>query len=286
MAVSLRYRAVFVSDLHLGSTSASAEAAGDFLKRVDCDTLYLVGDVIDMWRLRKRWWWPESHNRVVRRILKLAKQGTKVVYIPGNHDDAAREFAGLTFGGVEIHREYAHTTLQGKRLLVMHGDEADVVVRHHRVLSAAGGMAYDNLVTVSRQYSRLRAMLGLGHWSLSQYLKLKVKKACMHIARFEETIEEQARSRGFDGVVCGHIHKAEQRTGVDGMMYFNCGDWVESGTALVEHMDGSMQVIDGVAMVADLQRKHPQSYLDEQEVAGSTRELSEDELAMLGAIQL
>jgi UDP-2,3-diacylglucosamine pyrophosphatase LpxH len=285
MAVSLRYRAVFISDLHLGSTSAHAEAVGDFLKRVDCETLYLVGDIVDMWRLKQRWWWPESHNRVVRRILKLAKQGTKVVYVPGNHDDAARQYAGLNFGGVEIQRDAVHTTLDGKRLLVIHGDEADVVVCHHRVLSTVGSVAYDNLVSVSRHYSKVRTMLGQPHWSLSQYVKLRVKKACMHIARFEETIAELARRGGYDGVVCGHIHKAEKRTGAD-MAYFNCGDWVESGTALVENLDGSMQIIDGIAMVQALKTKHPASYLDEPETVGSTRDITDDELAMLGAIQL
>lgn len=286
MAVTLRYRAVFISDLHLGSTAAHAEAAGDFLKRIECDTLYLVGDIIDMWRLKQRWWWPEAHNRAMRRVLKLAKNGTRVIYIPGNHDNAARDYVGLTFGDVEIHRDAIHTTLDGQRLLVLHGDEADVVVRHHRVLSAVGSVAYDNLVTISRHYSRVRALLGQDHWSLSQYLKLRVKKACMHIARFEDVIQEQARLRGVDGVVCGHIHKAEQRTGADGMMYFNCGDWVESGTALVEHTDGTMQIIDGIAMVRDLKQKHPHGYLDEPETAHDPRDLTEDELALLSAIQL
>jgi UDP-2,3-diacylglucosamine pyrophosphatase LpxH len=250
MAIRLSYRAVFISDLHLGSTSARSADAAAFLRHVECQHLYLVGDIIDMWRLRQRWHWPEEHNHAVRRVLKLAKRGTRVHFIPGNHDEAARQYIGLNFGGVEIVREAVHHTADARRLLVTHGDQFDLLVRHHRLLSIVGSVAYDNLVTVSRYYSVLRRAAGLPYWSLSQYLKLKVKAACTHIDRFEETLLAEAHRRGFHGVVCGHIHKPEIRRGeVD---YYNCGDWVESCTALVEHDDGTIQLIDGLAMVEPL----------------------------------
>ncbi len=250
MAIRLAYRSVFISDLHLGSTSARSADAAAFLRHVQCDHLYLVGDIIDMWRLRNRWHWPEEHNWVVRRVLKLAKRGTRVHFIPGNHDEAARQYLGLNFGGVEIVPEATHHTADGRRLLITHGDQFDMVVRHHKLLSMLGAAAYDRLVTCSRYYNVLRHAAGLPYWSLSQYVKLRVKSACTHIARFEETLLGEASRRGFDGVVCGHIHKPEIRRGeVD---YYNCGDWVESCTALVEHEDGSLQLIDGAAMVQQL----------------------------------
>lgn len=247
MATRVTYRSVFISDLHLGSGSARAADAAAFLRHIDCGTLYLVGDVIDMWRLRSRWHWPEEHNLIVHRILKMARRGTRVVFIPGNHDEHARQFIGMSFGGVEVAREAVHRTADGRSLLVTHGDEIDVVIRHARVLSVLGSVAYDRLVIISRWYNRLRRVLGQSDWSLSQYLKLRVKSACKHIARFEESLTGEARRRGFHGVVCGHIHKAEVRRGeID---YFNCGDWVESCTALVEHDDGRLQIIDGLSFV-------------------------------------
>lgn len=247
MAVKVGYRAVFISDVHLGLGSSRADEAATFLKHVECRTLYLVGDIIDLWRLRSRWYWPESHNRFIRRILKMAKQGTRVVFIPGNHDEKAREYAGLNFGGVEIATEAVHTTADGRKLLIIHGDEIDLVVRHARALSAIGGVAYDHLVRLNRASNAIRRRLNLKPWSLSQAVKAKVKKACEHIARFEQTLEAEALRRGLDGVVCGHIHKAESRRGAT--EYFNCGDWIESCTALVEHDDGVLQILDGLAFI-------------------------------------
>lgn len=252
MATRLPYRAVFISDLHLGSSACRAADIAAFLKHVECRTLYLVGDVIDMWRLRSRWYWPEEHNRVVHRILKIAKRGTRVVLIPGNHDEHARQYAGLNFGGVELVRDAVHVTADGRRLLVTHGDEVDVVIRHARLLSVLGGVAYERLVMVSRWHNRVQRLLGRPEWSLSQYVKLRVKSACKHIARFEEALEGEARRRGLNGVVCGHIHKAEIRRG-DAVDYFNCGDWVESCTALVEHDDGAMRIVHGPSVVEQLE---------------------------------
>lgn len=240
----LSYRSVFISDVHLGALSSRADAASDFLKGIDCQTLYLVGDIIDMWRLRSRWYWPECHNRFVKRVLKMSKRGTRVVLIPGNHDEHARPYVGLNFGGVEIVSDAVHTCANGKRYLVTHGDQADLVIRHARLLSVVGGTAYDGLVVANRWANRVRASLGCRPWSLSQAVKTRVKKACQHIARYEQTLINEARGLGMDGVICGHIHKAEHTTLDDGFTYINCGDWVESLTAVVEHDDGTMRVVE------------------------------------------
>jgi UDP-2,3-diacylglucosamine pyrophosphatase LpxH len=247
----ISYRSVFISDVHLGSRGCRARDLKSFLKRIDCEHLYLVGDIIDMWRLRQRWHWPAEHNDVARTILKLAKRGARVTYIPGNHDEHARQFIGLTFGDVRIRKNAVHTTADGRKLLITHGDEADLIITHARLLSKVGAWAYDTLIAINTKYNHLRAMMGLEYWSLSKHIKLKVKSACTFIARFEETLMAEARNKGFHGVVCGHIHKAEQRTDGD-TLYFNCGDWIEGGTALVEHDDGTLQVIDAIALTNSL----------------------------------
>ncbi len=243
MGEKRRYRAVFLSDLHLGCAESRADEAAAYLKTVECDHLYLVGDVIDMWCLRKRWHWPESHNRFVRRVLKMAKRGTRVVFIPGNHDEPARRYAGLSFGGVRVALRAVHRTADGRALLVVHGDEFDMVVRHAPLLSALGGRAYDWLLRLNRRYNRVRAFFGRDYWSLSRAVKLRVKSACTFISRFEEAMLADARAAGVDGVVCGHIHKAEHaRRG--GLEYLNCGDWLEGGSVVVEHEHGALEVID------------------------------------------
>lgn len=253
MGVRLTYRAVFVSDVHLGSAASRAEEAAAFLKHIECETLYLVGDIIDMWRLRSRWYWPETHNQFIRRVLKMAKRGTRVVFIPGNHDEHARDYAGLNFGGVELARDAEHTTADGRRLLVVHGDEIDMVVRHYRLLSMLGGAAYDKLVIANRASNVVRRWMGLRPWSLSSAIKQRVKRACQHVARYEGTLADEAARRGLDGVVCGHIHKADARRITAGcgreIEYYNCGDWVESLTALVEHEDGTLRVLDGASFI-------------------------------------
>ena len=265
MAVRVSYRTVFLSDIHLGSRGCRASDLVSFLKRIECERLYLVGDVLDMWRLRQRWYWPAEHNEVVRHVLKMAKHGTHVLLIPGNHDEHAREYDGLNFGGVELRMDAVHETADGRRLLVTHGDQFDLVVRHARLLSVLGGWAYDQLVALNRHYNRVRAAMGLGYQSLSQWIKGRVKSACVYIGKFEDALMDEARRKGLDGVVCGHIHKAEVRVevGDDGseMTYYNCGDWVESCTALVEHDDGTMRVIDGIAFV-EQQKEQKRSMRD------------------------
>jgi UDP-2,3-diacylglucosamine pyrophosphatase LpxH len=254
-----RYRTVWISDTHLGSTTVHAEELAYFLKSISCDRLYLVGDIVDMWRLRQRWKWPASHNAVIRRILKLSSRGTQVFYIPGNHDDAARQYAGVEFGGIKIVLNAAHRTADGRMLLVSHGDQYDLVVRHHRLLSMAGAAAYDALLGANRLWNLARGACGLPYHSLSQMIKQRVKSACTFISDFEQEIVSEAQRGGFDGVVCGHIHKADIRIDVrgSGVAYYNSGDWVESCTALVEHDDGRIEIVDGRAaneasrMVAD-----------------------------------
>lgn len=249
-----RFRSVFISDLHLGATGTRARDAARFLKRIECDHLFLVGDIIDMWRLKQRWHWPAPNNKIIGRILKLARRGTAVTFIPGNHDEAARRYAGLSFGGVQIALQAVHTTADGRSLLITHGDQFDLVVRHAPLLSALGAWAYDWLVTLNHIYNKLRRLLGLDYWSLSAFLKSKVKSACNYISRFEDVLLDEARRAKHDGVVCGHIHRAEAReAGPDqAIAYYNCGDWVESCTALVEHPDGRIELIDGLALIRDL----------------------------------
>ncbi len=239
----LRVRTVWISDLHLGTPGCQAAALLDFLRDVDCQTLYLVGDIIDGWQLRRSWYWPQAHNDVVQKLLRKARKGTRVVFVPGNHDEFARRYVGHHFGGVEVVEDCIHTTADGRRLWVTHGDLFDGVVQCAKWLAHAGDIAYEFTLNVNRWFNRLRARLGLPYWSLSRYLKLKVKRAVSYVGDFESAVARQARQLGVDGVVCGHIHHAEVRE-IDGILYCNDGDWVESLTALVEHFDGRLEVID------------------------------------------
>ncbi|MEX1088276.1 MAG: UDP-2,3-diacylglucosamine diphosphatase [Phycisphaeraceae bacterium] len=264
--MKLHYRTVFISDVHLGSRSCRARDLASFLKRIKCDRLYLVGDILDLWRLRQRWYWPAEHNDVIRQILRLAKKGAVVKLVPGNHDEAARQYFGLQFGGVRVVRHAVHETADGRRLLVTHGDQFDLIVTRAKLLSILGSWAYDWLVVGNVVANWVGARLGMHYVSLSQKIKLKVKSACTFIGAFEDTLSKEARRQGLDGVVCGHIHKAEARRNDVGL-YYNCGDWVESCTALVEHDDGTMQVIDGIAFVEQLreQKRAMQEALHEAE---------------------
>ena len=236
------YRAIFISDVHLGTRGCADEMLIDFLDHCDSEYLYLVGDMIDGWRMKRRFYWPERHNAIVRRIMKRAKRGTRVIYIPGNHDEMFRQFSGLDFGGVEVRRSARHETADGRRLLVLHGDEFDAVVMGHRWLAFLGDAAYNFLLTLNVVINRVRRRMNLPFWSLSKHAKHKVKDAVAFIGRFEETVATAARKHGVDGVVCGHIHTAEERD-FDGIAYYNDGDWVESCTALVEHDDGRMEIL-------------------------------------------
>ncbi len=238
-----KYRTVWISDIHLGTRGCNAAMLLDFLRGVECETLYLVGDIVDGWRLKKGWYWPDAHNEVVRRVLKLAHRGTRVVLIAGNHDEMLRPYAGMTFGGVEVALEMIHETADGRRLLITHGDAFDVVVLYHRWLAFLGDAAYTFLLGLNVVLNRVRRRLNLPYWSLSSYLKKRVKNAVAFVGEFEEAVAHAARERGVDGVVCGHIHCAEIRQ-IGDITYYNDGDWVESCTALVEAHDGAMALID------------------------------------------
>ena len=242
----LKFRTVWISDTHLGTSGCNAELLHDFLHSIKPETLYLVGDIIDGWRLKRGWYWPPRHNDIIRRILKLANKGTRVVYIPGNHDEALRDYTGLAFGGVEVMQEAIHVTADGKRLLVLHGDEFDGVVLYARWLAFLGDVGYSVLLRMNVWFNAVRRRFGLPYWSLSAYIKHRVKNAVAFISRFEEVVAHAARERGVDGVICGHIHSAEIRD-FDGIVYMNDGDWVESCTALVEHFDGRIEILDWAA---------------------------------------
>ena len=265
-----KFRTVWIADLHLGTRGCNAVLLLDFLRAIECDTLYLVGDILDGWRLRKGWYWPDAHNEVVRRILKLAHRGTRVVLIAGNHDEMLRPYAGFTFGGVEVALEAIHVTADGRRLLVTHGDAFDVVVLYHRWLAFLGDQAYTLLLQLNVVLNRLRRRLKLPYWSLSSYLKKRVKNAVAFVGEFEEAVARAASERQVDGVVCGHIHCAEIRQ-IGAVTYYNDGDWVESCTALVEAADGSMRLIDWAehhrATTARNRQAAPQPASAERELA-------------------
>jgi UDP-2,3-diacylglucosamine pyrophosphatase LpxH len=236
------YRTIWISDVHLGTPGCKARFLLDFLKYNESDTLYLVGDIIDGWQLRKGWTWQQSHNDVVQKVLRKARKGTRVIYVPGNHDEFARDYVDHHFGGIEVVYEATHTTADGKRLLVTHGDLFDGVIRHAKWLAHVGDHLYTFVLALNHWFNRARNRLGFPYWSLSQFLKHKVKNAVGFITDFEEALTNEARRRGYDGVVCGHIHKAEIRE-IDGVVYCNDGDWVESLTALVEHADGRLEIV-------------------------------------------
>jgi UDP-2,3-diacylglucosamine pyrophosphatase LpxH len=245
----LHYRTIWISDIHLGTKGCNAEMLIDFLDSVDSDMLYLVGDIVDGWQLKKRVYWPTAHNDVVWRIMKRARRGTRVIYIPGNHDEIFRQFTGMSFGGVEIRRKMIHTTVDGRKLLVLHGDEFDAVMLAHRWLAFVGDAAYTALMTLNRHVNRVRRWFGLPYWSLSKIAKNKVKNAVAFISQFEEIVAHEAERRHVDGVVCGHIHTAEIRQ-FGKVTYYNDGDWVEGCTALVEHHDGTMEVLHWADVMA------------------------------------
>lgn len=237
-----RHRTIFISDVHLGTRGCKAEQLGDFLSRNSCETLYLVGDIVDGWRLRRRWYWPESHNRVVEILLHKIDTGTRVIYVPGNHDEVLRPYCGRIIAGIELAQEAVHETADGRRLLVLHGDRFDTVIACAKWLAHLGDGAYTLALQLNEVCHAVRRGLGLPYWSLSAYLKQKVKNALEYICRFEAAVAREARSRGFDGVVCGHIHQAAIKT-IESVLYVNDGDWVESCTALVEDMRGHLEIV-------------------------------------------
>ncbi len=241
-----RHRTIFISDTHLGTRGCKAGALADFLAHNSCDTLYLVGDIVDGWRLKHRWYWPEAHDRVLAEVLHKIDTGTRVIYVPGNHDEMLRDYCGREIAGVELIRETIHETADGRRLLVLHGDQFDGVIAYARWLAFLGDWAYTRALELNEVCAGIRKALGLPYWSLSSYLKQKVKNAVEYICRFEDAVVQEARARGLDGVVCGHIHHAAIRR-IDGCLYLNDGDWVESCTALTEDAAGNLEILHWAA---------------------------------------
>jgi UDP-2,3-diacylglucosamine pyrophosphatase LpxH len=237
-----RYRTIFLSDTHLGTRGCQADKLLNFLKHNESERLFLVGDIVDGWRLKRWWYWPQAHNDVVQKILRKARKGTKVVYIPGNHDEAARQYLKLSFGKIRVEREAVHTLLDGRRLLVIHGDQFDGIVRYARWLAILGDWSYALALRLNIVFNWCRRGLRLPYWSLSAFLKHRVKNAVQFMSNYKHAVVAEARRRGVDGVVCGHIHHAETRD-MDGILYCNVGDWVESCTALVEDFDGRLAIV-------------------------------------------
>lgn len=239
---TVRYRAIFISDVHLGTRGCKAQYLLDFLKHNEADYVYLVGDIIDCWRLSKGWFWPQSHNDVVQKLLRKARKGTQVIYVPGNHDEPLRDYDDHAFGDVQVMNEAVHVTADGRRLLIIHGDAFDGIMRYAPWLARLGDSAYTLALALNQWFNRARHVMGYPYWSLSAYLKSRVKDAVKFIGDFEHTVAAEAKRRGFDGVVCGHIHQAALKE-IEGITYANDGDWVESCTALVEHRDGRLEII-------------------------------------------
>jgi UDP-2,3-diacylglucosamine pyrophosphatase LpxH len=237
-----RFRALFISDVHLGTKGCQTDLLLDFLRVHDADTIYLVGDIIDGWRLKQSWYWPQAHNDIVQKLLRKGRKGSRIVYLPGNHDEFLRSYYGMHFGGIEVVETAIHETADGRRYLVIHGDVFDMVVRHAKWLALLGDWAYETALVVNTHLNHVRRRLGLSYWSLSAWAKLKVKNAVNFIGQFEETLSAEARKHDVDGVICGHIHHAAMHD-MHGVAYVNTGDWVESCTAVGEHYDGRLELI-------------------------------------------
>lgn len=257
-----RYRTIWISDVHLGIRESKTDFLLDFLSKHQAEQYYLVGDIFDGWALQRSWYWPESNNDVVQALLDAARRAD-VTYVPGNHDEAARAFPGLQFGGITLQKQATHTTADGREFLILHGDEFDGIIRHARWLSILGAVAYTGILKLNRHVNRVRRWLDLPYWSLSAYLKNRTKRAVQFIADFENAVARRATEEAVDGVICGHIHHPEMRS-IGGVQYVNTGDWVESCTALVEHFDGRLEIVRWVPE----HRGAPQALLTESIASG------------------
>lgn len=251
----MRYRTIFISDVHLGTRTSNADALLDFLRQHDADTIYLVGDIVDFWKIRRGPCWYQSHNDVIQKLLRKARKGTQIIFIPGNHDEGLREFCGMHFGGIDVVQTATHRTADGRTYIVMHGDEFDVVVRTAKWLAFLGDRGYEAALWLNNPLNWVRQHLGLGYWSLSAYLKQRVKSAVSFIGAFEHAVATEARRQQADGIICGHIHFAADRMIAD-VHYMNCGDWVESCTAIVEHASGRMELVRWAPDRAGSSRAH------------------------------
>ena len=266
-----RFRAIFISDVHLGTRTSQAEALLDFLRDTEADTIYLVGDIVDFWRVRRGAHWPQSHNDVIQKLLRKVRKGARVVFVPGNHDESLRDYCGMHFGGVEIVRQSQHVTRDGQRYIVMHGDEFDIVVRTARWLAFLGDRGYELALWANNPLNWLRRHMGLGYWSLSAYLKNRVKRAVSFIGAYEEAVAAEAERHGSAGIICGHIHHAADRY-IGPVRYINCGDWVESCTAVVETLEGDLRIarwdIDTRSLTLDAMAGRPAVVLEPAPAGG------------------
>ena len=244
------FRTLFISDVHLGKRGCRADLFLDFLRHHDADTIYLIGDIIDGWALKGGWYWPQSHNDVIQKLLRKVRKGTRMVFLPGNHDEFARDYDGMSFGGIEVMDSVVHTMADGRRFLVIHGDQFDIVVNHARWLALLGDWAYEAALFSNHWFNKARRALGFPYWSFSAWAKLKVKDAVSFIGAFEVALADEARKRGCGGVVCGHIHHAAIRD-MAGITYVNAGDFVESCTAVAEHADGRLEIVQWQATRAE-----------------------------------
>ncbi|MEW8231558.1 MAG: UDP-2,3-diacylglucosamine diphosphatase [Candidatus Thiodiazotropha endolucinida] len=262
---TLHYKSLFISDTHLGLRASRTEYLLDFLKHTDSDNLYLVGDIIDFWKMRSGWYWPAINNEIIQQIIAKAKRGTRVVYVPGNHDELLRDYLNFHLSGIEIRKEVIHTTQDNRRFLILHGDEFDGVVLNNKWLAHLGSDAYDLLLWLNRWFNVARRRLGFGYWSLSAYLKNQVKEAVKYIGNFEQAVIHTVHERNLDGVICGHIHHAVI-SDIAGLTYANCGDWVESCTALAEEPDGSLKLIrwvdESMNLLDEKEKTHAHSNSD------------------------
>lgn len=259
-------RTIFISDIHLGTRTAQAKTLLDFLKCHEADTIYLVGDIIDFWRVRRGPQWPQTHNDVVQKLLRKVRRGARIVFIPGNHDECLREYVGMQFGGIEICRNAIHQSASGKSYLVTHGDEFDVVIRSAKWLAVLGDHGYEFALWLNNPLNWIRRHLGFGYWSLSAYLKYSVKTAVNFIGAFEEAVAGEAARQGTHGVICGHIHHAADRH-IGGVHYLNCGDWVESCSALIEKHDGTFEIVRWHEGASAALRKSDAAAMGERRVA-------------------
>lgn len=268
------YKAIFISDIHLGSKACQAKLLLDFLKHNDSQKLYLVGDIVDGWRLKRKWYWPQSHNDVVQKILRKARKGTEIIYVPGNHDEGLRHYIGTHFGSIEVRNTDIYEAVNGNKYLVLHGDNFDNVMLYARWVAYLGDYAYDFVLSLNNVFNGLRRLMGLRYWSLSSYLKIKVKNAVQFISEYEHAIANEAQKAGVQGVICGHIHHAQMKQYGD-IIYMNDGDWVESCTALVEHLDGTWEIVFWADIVAQRQTISENSDDSEQLVGASIPEAAE-----------
>lgn len=241
-----QFRSLFLSDMHLGARGCQADKLLDFLRHHEAETIYLVGDIVDGWALKVNWFWPQTHNDVVQKLLRKSRKGSRLVYIPGNHDEFLRHYYGTHFGGIEVVEQIVHVAADGRRYLVVHGDHFDLIVTHARWLAHLGDRAYDFAIGANRTFNAVRRLLGFPYWSLSQWAKLKVKNAVAYIGNYEKALSADARRNNVDGIICGHIHHATIHENF-GVRYVNCGDWVESCTAIAEHHDGRLEIIHWTA---------------------------------------